>query len=109
MLLLVLPLNLDIYKPFSLVVQILQFPRFRHRILCEELESELKNSVDMYSIKYDLIANATTYNSRSTQFLKQIQDICVSFIVEENRSFVEYMCVERMCLWPQADSLINRF
>lgn len=35
------------------------------RVLCEELRSELKNStivyVDMYSIKYDLIANATTY------------------------------------------------
>ncbi|KAH8479343.1 hypothetical protein H0E87_031365, partial [Populus deltoides] len=25
-------------------------------LLCEELESELKNSVDMYSIRYDLIA-----------------------------------------------------
>ncbi|KAH8489009.1 hypothetical protein Peur_059376 [Populus x canadensis] len=29
-------------------------------LLCEELESELKNSVDMYSIKYDLIANNAT-------------------------------------------------
>ncbi|KAJ6955812.1 GDSL esterase/lipase [Populus alba x Populus x berolinensis] len=50
------------------------------RVLCEELRSELKNStivyVDMYSIKYDLIANATTYGMVSfpncKKFIEQI-------------------------------------
>lgn len=41
-------------------------------ILCEELRSELKNStivyVDIYSIKYDLIANAASYGMISLTF-----------------------------------------